>query len=168
MSEGTFQTSRLTSLTGLLVPLSDRHLLLPNVAVAELIDYQDCSAEPGAPEWYLGPIIWRELTLPLLSFEAACGGRTRVGGRAACGGRTRVGGRARIVVLNALGGRNDVRFIALLTQGIPRSCKVDSQLSYVDVPLAELELAAVQIGETIARIPDLEGLEQWLVDAGLS
>ncbi|EPN58133.1 hypothetical protein A244_10795, partial [Pseudomonas syringae pv. actinidiae ICMP 18807] len=51
MSEGTFQTSRLTSLTGLLLPLSDRHLLLPNVAVAELIDYQDCSAGPDAPEW---------------------------------------------------------------------------------------------------------------------
>ena len=156
MSESAFQTSRLTSLTGLLLPLSDRHLLLPNVALAELIDYQDCSAEPGAPEWYLGPISWRELTLPLLSFEAACGGRTRVGGR------------ARIVVLNALGARHDVRFIALLTQGIPRSCKVDSQLSYVDVPLTELELAAVQVGDTVARIPDLEGLEQWLVDAGLA
>ncbi|WP_024694235.1 chemotaxis protein CheW [Pseudomonas syringae] len=156
MSESSFQTQRLTSLTGLILPLSDRHLLLPNVAVAELIDYQDCSAEPGAPEWYLGPISWRERTLPLLSFEAACGGRTRVGGR------------ARIVVLNALGGRHDVRFIALLTQGIPRSCKVDSQLSYVDVPLTELELAAVQVGDTVARIPDLQGLEQWLVDAGLA
>lgn len=156
MSESSFQTQRLTSLTGLILPLSDRHLLLPNVAVAELIDYQDCSAEPGAPEWYLGPISWRERTLPLLSFEAACGGRTRVGGR------------ARIVVLNALGGRHDVRFIALLTQGIPRSCKVDSQLSYVDVPLTELELAAVQVGDTVARIPDLEGLEQWLVNAGLA
>ncbi|MCQ9470681.1 chemotaxis protein CheW [Pseudomonas alliivorans] len=156
MSESSFQPQRLTSLTGLILPLSDRHLLLPNVAVAELIDYQDCSAEPGAPEWYLGPITWRELTLPLLSFEAACGGRTRVGGR------------ARIVVLNALGGRHDVRFIALLTQGIPRSCKVDSQLSYVDVPLTELELAAVQVGDTVARIPDLQGLEQWLVNAGLA
>ncbi|MBP0946836.1 chemotaxis protein CheW [Pseudomonas alliivorans] len=156
MSESSFQTQRLTSLTGLILPLSDRHLLLPNVAVAELIDYQDCSAEPGAPEWYLGPISWRERTLPLLSFEAACGGRTRVGGR------------ARIVVLNALGGRHDVRFIALLTQGIPRSCKVDSQLSYVDVPLTELELAAVQVGDTVARIPDLEGLEHWLVNAGLA
>jgi chemosensory pili system protein ChpC len=144
------------TLTGLLLPLSDRHLLLPNVAVAELIDYQDSIAEPGAPLWFLGPITWRNLTLPLLSFEAACGARTRVGGR------------ARIVVLNALGGRNDLKFIALLTQGIPRSCKVDSQLSYVDVPLGELELAAVQVGETIAKIPDLAGLEQWLVDSGLS
>jgi chemosensory pili system protein ChpC len=144
-----------TQLTGLILPLSDRNLLLPNVAVAELIDYQDCSAESGAPEWYLGPISWRQRTLPLLSFEAACGGRTRVGGR------------ARIVVLNALGGRDDLKFIALLTQGIPRSCKVDNQLSYVDVPLNDLELAAVQIGDTIAKIPDLVGLEQWLVDAGL-
>ncbi|MFJ4143436.1 chemotaxis protein CheW [Pseudomonas sp. NPDC089734] len=156
MSESAFQASRLTALTGLILPLSDRFLLLPNVAVAELIDYQDCTADPDLPEWYLGSIEWRELRLPLVSFEAACGGRPRVGGR------------ARIVVLNALGGRNDVRFIALLTQGIPRSFKVDSQLSYVDVPLAELELAAVQIGESVARIPDLVGLEQYVVDAGLA
>ena len=145
-----------TQLTGLILPLSDRHLLLPNVAVAELIDYQDCSADSDAPQWYLGPITWRQRTLPLLSFEAACGGRTLVGGR------------ARIVVLNALGGRDELKFIALLTQGIPRSCKVDNQLSYVDVPLHALELAAVQVAETVAKIPDLVGLEQWLVDAGLA
>lgn len=155
MSERAFQASSLTTLTGLILPLSDRSLLLPNVAVAELIDYQDSSAEPDAPAWYLGPISWRELTLPLLSFEATCGSRTLVGGR------------ARIVVLNALGGHADLRFIALLVQGIPRSCKVDSQLSYVDVPLTSLELAAVQVGETVARIPDLIGLERLWLDAGL-
>jgi chemosensory pili system protein ChpC len=149
MSDTTSQTARLSSLTGLLLPLSDRFLLLPNVAVAELIDYQDSVADPSAPQWYLGPINWRHLSLPLLSFEAACGSR------------------ARIVILNALGGRPDLKFIALLTQGIPRSCKVDSQLSYVDVPLDELELAAVQVGETVAKIPDLVALEQWLVEAGL-
>ncbi|PHX43780.1 chemotaxis protein [Pseudomonas sp. NZIPFR-PS5] len=134
MSDTTTQTARLTSLTGLLIPLSDRHLLLPNVAVAELIDYQDSVADPAAPQWYLGPINWRNRSLPLLSFEAACG---------------------------------SLKFIALLTQGIPRSCKLDSQLSYVDVPLAELELAAVQVGETVAKIPDLVALEEWLVEAGL-
>lgn len=149
------QSSRITSLTGLLLPLSDRHLLLPNVAVAELIDYQDSKAEADAPDWYLGPIRWRHRVLPLLSFEATCGSRTKVGGR------------ARIVVLNALGGRPDLEFIAVLTQGIPRSCKVDSQLSYVDLPLAELELAAVQVGDTVAKIPDLVGLEALLVEAGL-
>jgi chemosensory pili system protein ChpC len=155
MSDTTSQTARLSSLTGLLLPLSDRHVLLPNVAVAELIDYQDSVADPDTPQWYLGPIHWRHRTLPLLSFEAACGSRALVGGR------------ARIVILNALGGRPDLKFIALLTQGIPRSCKVDSQLSYVDVPLDDLELAAVQVGDTVAKIPDLVALEQLLVDAGL-
>ncbi|EPJ82280.1 MULTISPECIES: chemotaxis protein CheW [Pseudomonas] len=155
MPSAAANSSHLATLTGLILPLSDRNLVLPNVAVAELIDYQDSSADLDAPEWYLGPISWRQRTLPLLSFEAACGGRTRVGGR------------ARIVVLNALGNHDDLKFIALLIQGIPRSCKLDSQLSYVDVPLAELELAAVQVGETLARIPDLVGLEQWVVEAGL-
>jgi len=151
----TAHSSHLATLTGLILPLDDRNLLLPNVAVAELIDYQDCSAEPGAPQWYLGQISWRQHSVPLLSFEAACGARARVGGR------------ARIVVLNALGGRDNLKFIALLIQGIPRSCKVDNQLSYVDVPLADLELAAVQVGETVAKIPDLVKFEQWLVEAGL-
>ncbi|HEY0285735.1 MAG TPA: chemotaxis protein CheW [Pseudomonas sp.] len=155
MSDTSSQTARFTTLTGLLLPLSDRDLLLPNVAVAELIDYQDSVADPDAPQWYMGPINWRHRTLPLLSFEAACGNRALVGGR------------ARIVILNALGGRPDLKFIALLTQGIPRSCKLDSQLSYVDVPLGELELAAVQVGETVAKIPNLVALEQLLVDAGL-
>jgi chemosensory pili system protein ChpC len=149
------RSSQLATLTGLILPLDDRHLLLPNVAVAELIDYQDCQAEADSPPWYLGPISWRQHRLSLLCFEAACGGRARVGGR------------ARIVVLNALGGRVQPRYIALLIQAIPRSCKVDNQLSYVDVPLDELELAAVQVGDLIARIPDLVGLEQLLVDAGL-
>ncbi|WP_295478711.1 chemotaxis protein CheW [uncultured Pseudomonas sp.] len=153
MPDLAYESSRRASLTTLLLPLSDRFLLLPNVAVAELIDYQDCQADPQAPAWFLGTIYWRDLELPLLSFEAACGGRTKVGGR------------ARIVVLNALGGRPELRYLALLIQGIPRSHKVDGQLSYVDVPLADLELAAVQVGETQARIPDLEGLERWLVEA---
>ncbi|MNC76311.1 hypothetical protein D3C75_1280090 [compost metagenome] len=55
----------------------------------------------------------------------------------------------------------------MLVQGIPRSCKLDSQLNYVDVPLAALEMAAVQVGEQVARVPDLPALEQLLVNAGV-
>ncbi|OLS61120.1 chemotaxis protein CheW [Pseudomonas putida] len=148
LEQGT-RSGRRTSLTGLLLPLSDRSLVLPNVAVAELIGYQACTTAPDQPAWLLGWIDWRGQRLPLLSFEAACGGQTRVGER------------ARIVVLNALGGTSR-SFFALLVQGIPRSCKLDSQLNYVDVPLAELELAAVQVGEQVARVPDLVALEKLL------
>ncbi|WP_296251317.1 chemotaxis protein CheW [Pseudomonas sp. UBA4194] len=138
---------RRDSLTALLLPLAERTLLLPNVAVAELIDYLPGEPVLGAPRWHLGMIEWRNLQLPLISFEAASGGEAVIGER------------ARIVVLNALGA-SAVRFMAVLIQGVPRSCKVDSQLSYVDVPLKPLELAAVQIGDTVARVPDLVALEE--------
>lgn len=149
MLEQTIRNGRRSSLTGLLLPLSDRCLVLPNVAVAELIGYQACTPAPDQPHWLLGWIDWRSQRLPLLSFEAACGAHTQVGKR------------ARIVVLNALGGTSR-SFFALLVQGIPRSCKLDSQLNYVDVPLGKHELAAVQVGEQVARIPDLVALEKLL------
>jgi chemosensory pili system protein ChpC len=146
---------RTSNLTGLLLPLADRNLILPNVAIAELIDYQPGTFNLDTPPWYLGLVSWRDRQIPLLSFESACGSKTVIGDR------------ARIVVLNALGGRPQLKFIALLVQGIPRSYKLDNQLSYVDVPLCPLEKAAVQIAEQVAKVPDLLGLEALLVEAGL-
>ena len=146
---------RSSHLTGLLLPLADRTLILPNVAVAELIDYQPGTFDLDSPPWYLGQVNWRDRQIPLLSFESACGGKTVIAER------------ARIVILNTLSGRANLRFIALLVQGIPRSCKLDSQLSYVDVPLCALEQAAVQVVDQVAKIPDLLALEALLLGAGL-
>ncbi len=146
---------RSSQLTGLLLPLSDRNLIVPNVAVAELIDYQPAAFDLDTPPWYLGRVTWRNRQIPLLSFESACGSRIVIGER------------ARIVILNALGGRPELKFIALLVQGIPRSYKLDSQLSYVDVPLCALEQAAVQVGEQVAKVPDLLAMEALLMSAGL-
>lgn len=144
------------SLTGLLMPLADRMLLVPNVAVAELIPYRAPQAAQGMPAWFLGQVQWRDLSLPLLSFEAASSGEPQP-----------VGSAARVAVLNAVGGRDHVKFIALLVQGIPHSIKVDASLARADVELAPLELDAVNLGDMQARIPNLVGLEQKLADAGL-
>jgi chemosensory pili system protein ChpC len=144
------------SLTGLLMPLADRMLLMPNVAGAELIPYRAPQAVQGMPAWFLGQVQWRDLSLPLLSFEAASSGQAQP-----------VSNTARVAVLNAVGGRNHVKFIALLVQGIPHSIKVDASLARADVALAPLELDAVNLGDVQARIPDLVGLEQKLADAGL-
>ncbi len=155
MSQAVATQNSVSSLTGLVVPLADRTLLLPNVAVAELIPYRAPPALAGMPDWFLGQVAWRDLSLPLLSFEAASGG-TAVAGDG-----------ARIAILNALGGRANVKFIALLVQGIPRSLRVTEDLPRTDVPLAALELAAVKVDDAVLRIPDLEGLEQLLADAEL-
>ncbi|MDO9321732.1 MAG: chemotaxis protein CheW [Pseudomonas sp.] len=144
-----------STLTGLMVPLTDRTLLLPNVAVAELLPYRAPQATPGMPAWMLGQIAWRDLRLPLLSFEAASDGQSAVGPN------------TRVAVINALGGRPQVKFLALLVQGIPRSIKLESNLARANVHLAPLELDAVSIGDGVLKIPDLIGLEQLLADAGL-
>ncbi|WAG79426.1 chemotaxis protein CheW [Metapseudomonas furukawaii] len=155
MTQVVTQQTGASSLTGLLLPLSDRTLLVPNVALAELIPYRAPQASPGLPAWLLGQIAWRDLRLPLLSFEAAAGGEARVGPG------------ARVAVLNALGGRPHVKFIALLLQGIPRSLRLEENLPRANAPLSVLELDAVQLGTDLARIPDLMALEQMLADAGL-
>ena len=155
MSQSVTTQDTATSITGLLVPLADRTLLLPNVAVAELIPYRAPHATEGAPSWFLGQVPWRDLRLPLLSFEAASGGQPEIGPQ------------ARVAVLNALGGRDHVKFIALLVQGIPRSLKVGPDLQHAGVALEPLELEAVSIGEEVLKIPDLIALEQMLADAGL-
>lgn len=67
MTQVVTQQTGASSLTGLLLPLSDRALLVPNVALAELIPYRAPQASPGLPAWLLGQIAWRDLRLPLLS-----------------------------------------------------------------------------------------------------
>lgn len=144
---------RVGSLTGLMLPLVDRYLLLPNVAIAQLIDWQGGNPDSDSPPWHLREITWRDHVLPLISFEAACGSPLVIGER------------ARIVILNTLGGDPRLKFIAMVVQGIPRSYKVDSQLSFVDVPLNPLERAAVQVGDHVAKIPDLLALERLVLGA---
>jgi chemosensory pili system protein ChpC len=155
MSQAVVSENSVSSLTGLLMPLADRILLLPNVAVAELIPYRAPQVSEGMPDWFLGQIAWRDLRLPLLSFEAASGGQAQIGAG------------ARVAVINALGGRPAVKFIALLVQGIPRSIKFGPELARANVPLAPLELDAVSLGDAVLKVPDLIGLEQKLADAGL-
>ena len=58
-----------SSLTGLLLPLGDRTLVLPNVAVVELIGQRNLVCEPGDPAWHLGWIDWRQQRLPLIEFR---------------------------------------------------------------------------------------------------
>ncbi len=155
MSQAVANQNSANSLTGLLMPLTDRTLLLPNVAVAELIPYRAPQVSEGLPSWFLGQIAWRDLRLPLLSFETASDGQVSVSPG------------SRVAVINALGGRPSIKFIAVLVQGIPRSIKVGSDLLRADVDLAPLELDAVQFGDAVLKIPDLIGLEQKLADAGL-
>ena len=143
MTQAVATEQTVAQITGLLLTLSDRLLLLPNTA-------------ENSPNWLLGQIAWRDLSLPLLSFEAAA---SDVPANL---------DNARVVIINAIGGRPKFRFFALLIKGIPRSVRIDHNLQRLaDEPLQALELDAVSIDGEVAKIPDLAGLEQKLADLDL-
>jgi len=136
----------------MLLPVQDKMLLLPGVAVAEIINYSYPECPAGAPDWFLGYIEWRKLSVPLLSFEL-------LNGQA----MPRSTGVPRIAVINNTGVNDAVPFIAIIMQAIPRLMRIMPQdiTDVSDIELAPAELAAVSIvgGETVL-IPDVSVLEK--------
>lgn len=59
----------------LLIPIVNGQLLLPTVTVAEMIPYRSpqLKTDQQMPEWFLGDLSWRGLTVPMLCFENITG-----------------------------------------------------------------------------------------------
>jgi len=57
----------------LLIPLAHSQLLVPTVTVAEMIPFQWPDHDSEAPDWYLGNIMWREQSVPLVCYEVLNG-----------------------------------------------------------------------------------------------
>lgn len=155
-AEQTIESDQLPQeVASLLVPLADKLLLLPHASVAEIVPVGQILSVEQAPDWLLGEFIWREQTLPLLCLEILNGSD-----------RPSLGSRSRIAVLNATGISEELGFIALLTQGLPRLARVTpEELGFSDeTPLAPFDkLAVVWAGEP-AVIPDIGKLEQAYLD----
>lgn len=143
------------SIRTLIIPMQGRNLLLPNVAVAEVVPYMRPRALADAPEWLLGTISWRGLTIPLVSYDGLYGAGVQAGV-----------GQARIAVLNTVHPDSGLKFYALVTAGIPQLKRVNTDLlQEVSTEDATGVLSQVQIGEIQAVIPDLSALESMVADS---
>lgn len=139
----------------LLVPVADRLLLLPHSCVAEIVPVGQVISIDDAPPWLLGEFIWREEAVPLLSLELINGGE-----------RPPIDSRSRVAVLNTTGISDELGFIALLTQGLPRLARVSAdELANAEQThsLPFDKLPVVWAGEA-AVIPDIGKLEQAYLD----
>lgn len=143
-------------LSCVLIPVLDASLLLPNVSVAEIVDYADPEIVDGAPEWIVGKLHWRGMTLPVISYDAANGGPRQLP----------AGHRGRIAVLNTIGERHDrLPFLAIVTQGIPRQAKIEeAALKAVESETGPADLLVVDFEGEMTRIPNLEYLEGLAAD----
>lgn len=148
---GELQDARaLTELSALLIPVKGKQLLVPNVAVAEIIHYVDPFGMEDVPNWLLGTIEWRNQVLPLVSFEGV--NDEPFAAR---------GGPRRVAVFNGISANERLPFYAMLCHGAPRLMRVEAeeirQEAGATLGPAELMLVSVQ-GET-AVIPDLDFIE---------
>ncbi|GGE62386.1 chemotaxis protein [Streptosporangium jomthongense] len=139
------------TLSCVMIPVSRRQLLLPNVSIAEVVDYACNDAGTETPGWLAGRLDWRGLNLPVISYDAANGGALSVPGE----------NRGRIVVLNTISdARSDLRFMALITQGIPSQVRITrEQVKRLDGETGPADLMQVDVDGEAAWIPDLDYLE---------
>ncbi|RYD15618.1 MAG: chemotaxis protein CheW [Lysobacteraceae bacterium] len=142
---------------GVMVPVSNGRVLLPNATVAEVISYTKPEEVANAPAWLLGRLPWRGWRLPLFSFPMLTG-QLEDESRS----------NARVAVLKALGGHAGMPFLALLAQGFPRLTTITQELlipTSDEHPHAPGVRAEVLVRDDRAVIPDLDAIEAMVAKA---
>lgn len=135
---------------GLVIPMSGRPMLVPNVTVAEIVDWQEPSLVDNSPHWYLGEIDWRGVNIPLLSLELM---------NSPDDDDLDVG--TRIAVLNGVGQTKN-NFYAVCVQGIPRLVRVYPSEMGSEETLSNAPAFHMMVnvsGENVV-IPNLDYVEQ--------
>jgi chemosensory pili system protein ChpC len=142
---------------GLMIPVTNGRVLMPNANVAEVISYSNPDRIPAVPDWLLGRINWRGWRLPLFSFSLLAG--------MAMDERTSGG---RVTVMKALGGNARLPYIAMLAQGFPRLTTITPEIL---VPTGEGQalrpgvMMDLLVRDDTAVIPDLLQIEQLITEA---
>ena len=62
-----------TVINCLSMQIADRHLILPQSSIAEVIRAPEIQPGAASVDWLLGTFEWRRQQVPLLSFERLCG-----------------------------------------------------------------------------------------------
>lgn len=143
-----------------LIPVSERLLLLPNVSIAEIVDRPDNTAKKTGKTGVARFCDWRGLNLPMMSYESA-------NNLPFNDSEMEETGRGRLLILNTISEQHaELPFLALLTQGIPRQAKIEaSQLQPMDGDSGPADAMLVDFEGEMTVIPDLEYLEKLALDA---
>lgn len=150
-----------TEMPSLLVPIGgEENLLLPTVAVAEMLPYKEPKytevfPEEGMPQWYLGDVLWRGVQVPMVSYEAINEQPM-----------PEVKVVSQMVVLNNTGVHPKLPFICLPSQGIPRLNRVtkDDIAENQSISRRAYDKLQVIVNGESAAIPDVEKIEHALVE----
>ena len=141
-----------------IIPLNGMSLVLPNTCIAEVINYSAPMPVEKAPDWFLGNLLWRGITIPVVSFEAANDVPS-----------AEITKSTRIAVLNGVSGKDKLSFYGVVVQGIPRLAaleQTDIQEKVNAESVLPCALSQTEIADQDAVIPDQVKIENMLEKAG--
>lgn len=143
----------------MLLPLVGEHLLVPTVTVAEMAPIQPFDIKPNTPDWFLGFFPWRNTRVPVISYETINQNSS-----------PKLSARGRVAVLNATGVSEEIPFLGLLTQDIPRMTRVEEAdiTENAEGETDTYDLMVVKVGMEELIIPNIEALEKALGDLDLA
>ncbi|PHS16383.1 MAG: chemotaxis protein CheW [Kangiella sp.] len=147
-----------TEVYSLMIPTINSHILLPNLSVAEIVPYSNVELfdeSENKAHWFLGHLLWRGMHIPLISVDIIGGAKDPKANK-----------RSRIAIVHTLNGNPDTPYLSIVVQGIPRLSHVTG-INMRFVPsddLAESEKMQVEVDSVLASIPDLDRLEEMVID----
>lgn len=148
----------MTRISSLLLPMQQKPLLVPSVCVVEVVGYsrpsQESQEHKQRENWYLGEINWRDLGIPLVSFERMTQRRFAMGSAT-----------ARIAILNNTSGHSAAPFYGVIIQGMPQLMELgQDEIKKLDLPSGYIEQMNVSVHRINACIPNLPLVEQLITD----
>lgn len=144
------------AVSGILVPVGDLSLLLPNSAVAEVTAYRRPNKTKSEAAWLLGTLDWRERLVPAISITAAQEGQAR----------EELGRRACFVVCYSPRGNEDLPYVAVFASAAPRLASfraTDMKPAAVD-DSNPFVLHSLSYGDQPAWIPDMDAVERAVLE----
>ncbi|MGH1487359.1 MAG: chemotaxis protein CheW [Cellvibrionaceae bacterium] len=152
--------NNMSEIPSLLIPMAGNKLVLPTVSVAEMTPYQAPQAHQpvtaeAIPDWYLGSLSWRGVMVPMISYEMLNDGHL-----------AEIRPESQVIILNNTGVSEQLPFLCLPTQGIPRLSRVAvNEISQnTQSVLNEYDQMHVFVAGEEAVIPDVGKLEQTCIN----
>ena len=141
----------------IVAPLTFGRVLVPNIVVAELMDFTMPEPLRRAPNWILGELVWNGWQVPVISFEHLISDSSA----------NTVTAKARILIIKTLGESIQVNYIGLIIQGLPKLKKIttDNLLENLSDELPDSVFSEVSVDDLGAMIPELGSLTRLVEDA---
>lgn len=131
------------------LPMLNLQLLMPNSAVAEIIGYVQPSEEFAGSGWYDGLITWRGALVPVVSLEQMCQQESE-----------QPGPRCRIAIVYNPSGDDDLPYVGLILQDIPRAYLAEKERMHEEIDALLCQYLRARADRMVEQlvIPDLDAI----------